>query len=82
MLGETDEQENSRAWMFDEPTDEPNVEPVPFLAVYDDTEARELRVTDWTNAGDYRNELTGPLGYIAQWSDPLHFNRYTGVIMR
>jgi prepilin-type N-terminal cleavage/methylation domain-containing protein len=72
----------SRFWVYDEPDDEPNVEPVPFLAVYDDAEAREFRVTAWQTDGDYAAELTGPQGYIALRANPLHFNRFTGVTMR
>ncbi len=58
----------------------------PFLAVYDDDEARELKALDWSNSpqgeDNYRDELTGPLGYITQFADRIHFNRYTGVMMK
>jgi prepilin-type N-terminal cleavage/methylation domain-containing protein len=55
----------------------------PFLSVYDDDEARDRRTTDWTNAQDVYDELTGPnTGYISLEADRLHFNRYTGVVMR
>lgn len=62
--------------------DEPFLAMAPFLAVYDDDEARELRTTDWTDQADYEFELTGALGYITQFADRIHFNRYTGVVMK
>lgn len=63
--------------------DEPNVEQVPFLAVYDDREAREIRLNDtWNSASRIDQDLTGPEGYIALRADRIHFNRYTGVAMR
>lgn len=62
--------------------DECFVTVAPFLSVYDDRSARELRTTDWTADPDYRAELTGPDGYISRVADRLHFNRYTGVSMR
>jgi prepilin-type N-terminal cleavage/methylation domain-containing protein len=62
--------------------DEPYVTIVPFLAVYDDDEARELRATNWTDQSDYEAELVGPNGYITAHADRLHFNRYTGVAMK
>lgn len=66
--------------------DEPFLAMAPFLAVYDDDEARELKTLDWSNSNqgeeNYRDELTGPLGYITQFADRIHFNRYTGVVMK
>ena len=62
--------------------DEPFVASAPFVAVFDDDSAREIRATDWTNQADYEQELTGPLGYITQFADRIHFNRYTGVAMK
>ncbi len=64
-------------------TDETLVTVVPFLAVYDDEKARELRVNDdWTNQDAYEGDLTGPEGYINLRADRIHFNRYTGVAMK
>ena len=68
-------------------TDETLVTVVPFLAVYDDEKARELRTTDWTDQTDYEAELTGsltdsPTAYINLRADRIHFNRYTGVAMK
>lgn len=68
--------------VYDEPGDEPNVVTVPFLAVYDDDVAREIATTNWNNAADYENQLTGPDGYITLTANRIHFNRYSGVIMR
>ena len=62
--------------------DETFVAIAPFLAVYDDAEARELRTTEWSNQADYELDLTGPLGYITQFAKRIHFNRYTGVVMK
>ncbi|MHC5113918.1 MAG: pilus assembly FimT family protein [Planctomycetota bacterium] len=72
----------SMFWVYDEADDESNVEPVPFLAVYDDTRAREAKSLQWTNRTNYEAELSGPDGYITQNADRLHFNRYSGVVMR
>ena len=66
--------------------DEPFLAMAPFLAVFDDDEARELKTLEWSNSAqgetNYRDELTGPLGYITQFADRIHFNRYTGVVMK
>jgi prepilin-type N-terminal cleavage/methylation domain-containing protein len=62
--------------------DESFVTAAPFLVVYDDDEARDLRTTDWTNFNDYVAELTGPNGHISRFADRIHFNRYTGVAMK
>ena len=70
-------------YRFDEPGDEGFVNWVPYLAVYDDDAAREVKVLDWT--GGYTNmdqELLGPDGWITRRSTAIHFNRYTGVVMR
>ena len=53
---------------------------VPFLSVYDDDAAREMfGDEDWSESLE---ELTGNVGYIAQFADRIHFNRYTGVAMK
>ncbi len=62
--------------------DEPFVAFAPFIAVYNDKAARERRATDWTDQADYVTELTGPSGFITQFADRIHFNRYTGVVMK
>ena len=60
--------------------EEPYVEVVPFLAVFDDEEAREMfGDDDWTDGGVRTTELTK---YITQNADRIHFNRYTGVVMK
>jgi prepilin-type N-terminal cleavage/methylation domain-containing protein len=76
-------------WAYDEVDDETLINPVPFLAVYDDDAARELRTADWTTSGGYE-ELTGSpqpgsvneTGLISRLADRIHFNRYTGVVMK
>jgi prepilin-type N-terminal cleavage/methylation domain-containing protein len=55
---------------------------IPFLSVYDDDAARELKELEWTNRGNYEAELTGPSGYIAQFGRKIEFNKYTGVPLR
>ncbi|MCP3904523.1 MAG: type II secretion system protein [Planctomycetes bacterium] len=69
-------------WVYDEADDEPKVEPVPFLAVYDDKLAREAKSIAWTSEDGYQDELSGPEGYITRNADRLYFNRYSGVLMR
>ncbi len=73
------------------PDDEPFVRIAPFIAVYDDDEARErssgdLGVPDWNDPVKYEQELTGngpPVpGYISTAGRRIHFNVYTGVAMK
>jgi len=79
------------AWFdYDEPVDEVQLTLAPFFAVYDDDAAREARTEDWTDVDGYA-ELVGSMddsgdyfqrGYISLNADRIHFNRYTGVVMR
>jgi hypothetical protein len=62
--------------------DEPFVTHAVFLAVYDDAEARELKTTNWAGEAGYDQDLTGPTGFISAFGERLHFNRFTGVVMR
>jgi len=61
--------------------DEPYVTTAVFLAVFDDDRAREFRTTNWSTNALY-DELIGGNGWITRNSDRIHFNRYTGVVMR
>ena len=61
------------------PGDEPYVNIVPFLAVFDDDEARELFGDDDWQGVTRELELTQ---YISQHADRIHFNRYSGVAMK
>jgi len=71
---------SNRYWYYDEPGDEVNIEWVPFIAVYNDDEAREFQgPSDWGNEATRDAQLTA---YINQFADRIHFNRYTGVAMR
>lgn len=72
---------SARFFIHDEPDDEPNINFVPFVAVYDDEEARELKTLNWGNSDNYEEELVGPTGYITAFGRRVHFNRYTGVVM-
>ncbi|MFM1804700.1 MAG: hypothetical protein RL136_1579 [Planctomycetota bacterium] len=66
-------------WLQDHPDDECNLMFVPFLSVYDDRAAREIKGTNWSNDTNMLNELTGPSGYIAQFGDRITFNRFSGI---
>lgn len=64
------------------PSDEYLVNPAPFLTVFDDEAAREVKTLDWASEANYTTELTGPDGYISRYADRIHFNRYSGVVLR
>lgn len=66
-------------WLQDHPDDENNLMFVPFVVVYDDKAAREVKGTDWGNQNNMLGELTGPAGYIAQFGDKITFNRFSGI---
>ncbi|MEE9129380.1 MAG: prepilin-type N-terminal cleavage/methylation domain-containing protein [Phycisphaerales bacterium] len=60
--------------------DEPFLAIAPFLAVFDDDEAREIFDTAlWTDPDTRDGDLTE---YITQFATRIHFNRYTGVVMK
>jgi hypothetical protein len=60
--------------------DEVVINLVPFLAVFDDDEARSMYdVRDWSVAETRTADLSE---YIEQRADRVHFNRYTGVAMK
>ncbi len=64
-------------------TDEPFVTFAPFISVYDDAAARELKdPSTWSDEEDYVLELAGPDGYITQLGRRIHFNRYSGAAMK
>lgn len=72
---------------YDEILDEPNINFVQFLVVYDDRDARERYDTtkwkaliDGQDAEDQRREELSE--YINALSDRIHFNRYSGVVQR
>ena len=62
--------------------DETFVSLAPFLAVYDFDEALERKTLDWSDRDNLEEELVGPPGYITELGNRIHFNRYSGVIMR
>ena len=66
--------------------DEPFVDVIPFLAVFDDDEVREIYdTTQWLNPPNSdaaQNRLDDLTEYITQKADRMHFNRYTGVVMK
>ena len=69
-------------WEFDHPDDETYINIVPFLAVYDDEEARDMFGDDDWGESNYCNRLLDLTDYITAHADRVHFNRYTGVVMR
>ncbi len=60
--------------------DEVVINLVPFLAIFDDDEAREIYDTGTWN--DPVARTTDLSAYINSRADRIHFNRYTGVAMR
>jgi prepilin-type N-terminal cleavage/methylation domain-containing protein len=66
-------------WFQDHPNDENNILLVPFLVVYDDKAARELKGLDWSSEDNMFDELNGPSGYIRQFGDRITFNRFSGI---
>jgi len=62
------------------PEDEPYVTVVPFLAVFDDDDLRSNYDTStWSDFATMRDDLSE---YIFENADFMHFNRYTGVVLR
>ncbi|MHC5028825.1 MAG: pilus assembly FimT family protein [Planctomycetota bacterium] len=61
--------------------DEAFIQTVPFLSIFDDDEARELRTSGWTTLEELDIDLTGAGGYITESGKRIHFNRYSGVVM-
>ncbi|MHC4415515.1 MAG: pilus assembly FimT family protein [Planctomycetota bacterium] len=62
------------------PADEVAINLVPFVAVYDDEAARDrFGDEDWIEGATRDAELTE---FINQNANRIHFNRYTGVVMR
>ena len=60
--------------------DEPFLAMAPFLAVFDDDEAREIfDATLWGNEATRLEKITE---YVTEFADRIHFNRYTGVVMK
>lgn len=66
-------------WFQDAPEDECNLVLVPFLSIYDDRAAREIKTLDWSDEAAMKTELCGPSGYITTNGQQVNFNRYTGV---
>lgn len=60
--------------------DETNIHLVPFLAIFNEREARELyNDNEWDVPDQRRQQLSE---YINEFADRLHFNRYTGAVMQ
>jgi len=68
-------------WIYDQLTDEPWLNPVQFLAVYDDDDARKrYDTTAWGTNDEARRQAISE--YIAQFADRINFNLYTGSVAR
>lgn len=60
--------------------DETFVSIAPFLAVFDDDEARSIYdTTTWVDEIERRDDITE---YVTEFAKRIHFNRYTGVVMK
>ena len=72
-------------FIYDEPRDEPLVDYVPYLAVFNDAEARDrFNSSTWkgTNIGGNGSpppRIRDQSLFIEEQSDRITFNRYTGV---
>ena len=72
-------------FIYDEPTDEPLVDYVPYLAVFNDAEARErFDATQWRGRNIGGNGSPPPRIrdqslFVEEQADRITFNRYTGV---
>lgn len=62
--------------------DEPYVTFAPFVAVFNDAEAREDPRVDPTTWSDGQTRVDEQSLYISDYADRIHFNRYSGVAMR
>jgi prepilin-type N-terminal cleavage/methylation domain-containing protein len=69
----------SQWWITNDVNDETNFVVVPFLAVYDDRAARDVKATDWADPSNLYLELVGPGGFISTNAQQINFNRYTGI---
>lgn len=74
---------SSRYWVYDEINDEPNLNFVQFVCVYDDTAARErYDTTQWRGAGNEDTRRADLTEYISESADIISFNWYSGVVAR
>jgi hypothetical protein len=66
---------------------EPCVSPVPFLTIFNDDQVREqYDVSQWNNSTQPTNYIANRTrdysDYLNKYADRIHFNRYTGVVMK
>ena len=74
-----------RQWQFDEPGDESRISFVPFISVFDDREAHAFfpeSEFEWIGDSNEQTRRDQLSQYINQNAERIHFNRYTGVVMR
>lgn len=70
-------------WMFQkDASDEPYVTVAPFLAVYDEKEFREAYDPEGWSPDDWQTKHDQLTEFVNEHADRLHFNRFTGVILR
>jgi prepilin-type N-terminal cleavage/methylation domain-containing protein len=73
----------SARWELRGPADEPLVNAAPFLAVFDEAEAREMAgADDWRGDGGSARRAIELSEYLSARAERIHFNRYTGAALR
>jgi prepilin-type N-terminal cleavage/methylation domain-containing protein len=73
----------SARWELRGPADEPLVNAAPFLAVFDEVEARVVACADdWRGDGGSERRAIELSEYVSARADRIHFNRYTGAALR
>lgn len=67
-------------FQYDEPTDQPLIDYVPYLAVYDDSELRsKFDTAPWAGPANNQPRRDNISAYVEELADRITFNRYTGV---
>ncbi len=67
-------------FQYDEPTDQPLIDYVPYLAVFDDNDLRSRYNTAlWAGPANNTPRRDNITSYVEELADRITFNRYTGV---
>jgi prepilin-type N-terminal cleavage/methylation domain-containing protein len=81
--GAPDDLPASERWELRGPADEPLVNAAPFVAVFDEVEARAIAgADDWRGDGGSARRAIELTDSITARADRIHFNRYTGAALR
>jgi len=72
---------NIEYWRYNELADESNLYMTQFIAIFDDLDCRS-RYNTSTWANNENNRRAAMSEYINQFADRIHFNLYSGVVMR